>query len=74
MIAIPPATCSQIESVQQIDQLRIVKLDAFRVVRSCQHLEGAAFEAFVENRQPVMIPEQDLDAITNAVEEHEQMS
>jgi len=44
MIAIPPATCSQIESVQQIDQLRVVKLDAFRVVRSCQHLEGAAFE------------------------------
>ena len=73
---IPPSSTSriQVDTIEQLDKVPVLDLDALGIVGGGQHLERACFQTFVPDAEPVMIPEQNLDAIAAAVEEQEEVT
>jgi hypothetical protein len=74
--AIPPssATTLQVEATQQIRQLGIGQFDPWLVALEIRKLKRTSLQPFVEDAEPVTIPEEDLDSIATLVEEQEQVS
>ncbi len=52
----------------------MIEFDALLVGGWRRYLESALFEPLVENRQPVAIPEEDLDSIAAAVEKEKEVA
>jgi hypothetical protein len=73
---IPPSSASalQIEAAQQTRQLGIGQFNTLLIALALRELKRAGLQPLVENAESVTIPKQDLDAITTAVEEQEQVS
>ncbi len=74
--AIPFSSTStlQIEAAQQIRQLRISQFDPLLVAVEIRELKRAGLQPFIENAEPVTIPEENLDSIATSVEEQKQVS
>jgi hypothetical protein len=73
-ISPPSSTALQIEATQQIRQLGIGQFDPWLVALEIRELKRTRLQPFVEDAEPVTIPEEDLDSIATLVEEQEQMS
>jgi len=67
------ACTAQVDSREEHGQLRRLEFDTVLGNRSGQ-LEGARFESFVPDRQPISVKVEDLDPISPAVEEKEEMA
>ena len=65
------APVSQIDAAQQIRQLRVGQFDSLLAALEIRKLKRAGLQPFVENAEPVTIPEEDLDAVATPVEEQE---
>ena len=67
------ACTAQVDPREEHGQLRRLEFDTVLGDRIGQ-LEGASFESFVPDRQPVAVKVEDLDPIPAAVEEEEEMA
>jgi len=67
------ACTAQVDSREEHGTLRRLEFDPVLGNRSGQ-LEGARFESFVPDRQPISVKVEDLDPISPAVEEKEEMA
>jgi hypothetical protein len=67
------ACTTQVDPREEHGQLRRLEFDT--VLGDCVgQLEGASFESFVPDRQPISVKIEDLDPIPAAVEEKEEMA
>ncbi len=64
----------QVEPAQQSIELGTVKFDALLTFRRHGQLKHAHFKALIPNAKTVDIPEQDLDPVSPAIKEQEQVA
>jgi hypothetical protein len=67
-------TVSQVNTAQDLRQLRIVEFNALLLTGNFRKLKRTCFQPFVPNAETVLIPEQDLDPVPIAVEKQEQVA
>jgi hypothetical protein len=67
-------TVSQVNTAQDLRQLRIVEFDALLLTGTLRKLERTCLQPFIPNAETVLIPEQDLDPVPIAVEKQEQVA
>ena len=74
--SIPPSssTVSQVQPTQQSVELGTVEFDALLAFGRDGHLKNANLKPLVPNAKTVDVPEQNLDPVTPAIEEQEQVA
>jgi hypothetical protein len=71
--ALALARTAQVDPREEHGQLRRLEFDTV-LGNGIGQLEGAGFESFVPDREPISIKVEDLDPISPAVEEKEEMA
>jgi hypothetical protein len=70
----PTASVSQVQSIEQLIELAAIQLDALVTFRGHRQLKGANFQPLVPDTKTVRIPEQNLDPVSLAIKEQEQVA
>jgi hypothetical protein len=70
----PSASVSQVQSIQQLIELAAIQLDALVTFSGHRQLKSANFQSLVPNTKTVHIPEQNLDPVSLAIKEQEQVA
>jgi len=65
------AAVSQVQAAEDPGQLRIIQFDALLFTRGLRELKRTCLQPLVPNAEAVLIPKQDLDPVSVAVEEQE---